>query len=51
MSQKNGDKSRFQINRKRTVQRRAKTRALVAATAAGTLEKRPAHGKAKTTQS
>jgi len=26
MSQKNGDKSRFQINRKRVVLRRAKTR-------------------------
>jgi hypothetical protein len=35
MSQTNGEKSRFQINRKRTVLRRAKIRALVAA-AAGT---------------
>jgi hypothetical protein len=43
MSQKNGDKSRFQINRKRGVLRRAKTRALVAAGTAG--EKRPAHAK------
>jgi hypothetical protein len=34
MSQKNGEKSRFQINRKRAVIRRAKIRALVA-TAAG----------------
>jgi hypothetical protein len=42
MSQKNGDKSRFQINRKRGVLRRAKIRALVAA---GTGEKRPAHAK------
>ena len=30
MSQKNGDKSRYQINRKRTVLRRAKMRALAA---------------------
>jgi hypothetical protein len=45
MSQKNGDKSRFQINRKRGVLRRAKIRALVAAGGAG--EKRPAHAKAR----
>jgi hypothetical protein len=31
MSQKNGDKSRYQINRKRAVLRRAKIRAMVAA--------------------
>ena len=31
MSERNGEKSRFQINRKRTVLRRAKIRALVAA--------------------
>ena len=42
MSQRNGEKSRFQINRKRTL-RRAKIRALVAAGA--TAEKRPAHAK------
>jgi hypothetical protein len=30
MSQKNGDKSRYQINRKRAVLRRAKMRALAA---------------------
>ena len=36
MSQKNGDKSRYQINRKRTVLRRAKIRALVAAGQIGT---------------
>jgi hypothetical protein len=35
MSQRNGDKSRFQINRKRVVLRRAKIRALVAAGTAG----------------
>jgi hypothetical protein len=46
MSERNGEKSRFQINRKRTVLRRAKIRALVAAGAAA--EKRPAHAKAKT---
>ena len=34
MSQRNGDKSRFQINRKRVVLRRAKIRALVAAASA-----------------
>jgi hypothetical protein len=43
MSAKNGEKSRFQINRKRAVLRRAKIRALVAG--AGTAEKRPAHAK------
>jgi hypothetical protein len=47
MSERNGEKSRFQINRKRTVLRRAKIRALVAAGASG--EKRPAHAKAKPT--
>ena len=35
MSQRNGDKSRFQINRKRVVLRRAKIRALVAAASCG----------------
>lgn len=41
MSQRNGEKSRFQINRKRTVLRRAKIRALMAAGAgtAGAAEK------------
>ena len=38
MSQRNGDKSRFQINRKRTVLRRAKIRAMVAAGSAGSAE-------------
>lgn len=42
MSQRNGDKSRFQIARKRGVLRRAKLRA-VAETGPG--EKRPAHAK------
>jgi hypothetical protein len=43
MSARNGDKSRYQINRKRAVVRRAKIRAMVAA---GTdEEKRPAHAK------
>jgi hypothetical protein len=43
MSQKNGDKSRYQINRKRAVLRRAKMRAL----AAGQVNAvdRPASGK------
>jgi hypothetical protein len=45
LSQRNGEKSRFQINRKRTLLRRAKIRALVAAGA--TAEKRPAHAKPK----
>jgi hypothetical protein len=43
MSQKNGDKSRYQINRKRTVVRRAKIRAMVAAGQLGAA--RPAHQK------
>jgi hypothetical protein len=44
MSAKNGEKSRFQINRKRTVLRRARIRALVTAATAG---KKPAHAKAR----
>jgi hypothetical protein len=43
MSERNGEKSRFQITRKRGVLRRARIRALIAAGAAGT--KRPAHAK------
>jgi hypothetical protein len=39
MSQKNGEKSRFQINRKRTVLKRAKLRALVAAAAGASGDK------------
>jgi hypothetical protein len=35
MSQRNGDKSRFQINRKRVVKRRAKVRAMLAAAQGG----------------
>jgi len=42
MSQKNGDKSRFQIARKRAVLRRARIRAMVES---GPGEKRPAHAK------
>jgi hypothetical protein len=45
MSERNGEKSRFQINRKRAVLRRAKIRAIVAS--AGTAEKKPAHAKAR----
>ena len=51
MSERNGEKSRFQINRKRTVLRRAKIRAMVAAGGVGSAEgpaqttKRPAHAK------
>jgi hypothetical protein len=45
MSEKNGDKSRFQIARKRGVHRRAKIRALVAASK----EAKPS-GKAKKTE-
>jgi hypothetical protein len=49
MSQRNGEKSRFHNNRKRTLLRRAKIRALVAA---GTpAEKRPAHAKQKVEKS
>jgi hypothetical protein len=40
MSQRNGEKSRFQINRKRAVLRRAKIRELLAAASTGG-EKRP----------
>lgn len=43
MSARHGDKSRYQVNRKRAVIRRAKIRAMVAAGATG--EKRPAHAK------
>jgi hypothetical protein len=42
MSERNGEKSRFQINRKRGVLRRAKIRAIVAE---GSTQKRPAHAK------
>jgi hypothetical protein len=42
MSQKNGDKSRHQINRKRVVVRRAKIRALVASGQLGTRKTAPA---------
>jgi len=41
MSQKNGEKSRFQINRKRAVKRREKIRTLVAAAMAGAAEPKP----------
>jgi hypothetical protein len=47
MSAKNGDKSRYQINRKRGVLRRAKRRAAAATAADPGAPKRPA--KAKTT--
>jgi len=43
MSQKNGDRSRHQINRKRVVVRRAKVRAMRAAGQLGT--KQTAHAK------
>ena len=43
MSERNGDKSRYQINRKRAVVRRAKIRLLMAAGSPG--EKRAAHAK------
>ena len=49
MSERNGEKSRFQINRKRAVLRRAKIRAMVAAGA--TSEKRPAHAKPRPAKS
>ncbi|HET7218088.1 MAG TPA: hypothetical protein VFJ02_08565 [Vicinamibacterales bacterium] len=48
MSERNGEKSRFQINRKRAVLRRAKIRALVAG--AGTAAKKPAHAKTRATK-
>ena len=43
MSERNGEKSRFQINRKRAVLRRLKMRELSSAGASA--EKRPAHAK------
>jgi hypothetical protein len=46
MSERNGEKSRFQINRKRGVHRRTKIRELLTAAASGG-EKRPAHAKAR----
>jgi hypothetical protein len=49
MSARNGDKSRYQINRKRAVVRRAKIRAMIAGGASG--EKRPAHAKPRSRQS
>jgi hypothetical protein len=49
MSERNGEKSRFQINRKRAVLRRAKIRAMVASGAPA--EKRPAHAKLKAAKS
>ena len=47
MSQRNGDKSRYQINRKRAVLRRAKIRALVT-TGQMAPSDRPAHSKQRT---
>lgn len=52
MSRLNGEKSRYEINRKRKVLRRVKIRALVAGTAAGTAagaaegKRKKAEGKA-----
>ena len=51
MSERNGEKSRFQINRKRAVLRRIKMRGLAAAGATAGAEKRPAHAKARRTKS
>jgi hypothetical protein len=45
MSARNGDKSRYQINRKRAVQRRTKIRELVKAAKAGPAQ--PAKAQAK----
>ena len=47
MSRINGDKSRYQINRKRGVLRRAELRAMVAAAAEGGGEKRAAPAKTR----
>jgi hypothetical protein len=43
MSERNGEKSRYQINRRRAIHRRARIRELVAAASAG--EKRQAQAK------
>jgi hypothetical protein len=51
MSRLNGDKSRHQINRKRTVKQRAKIRAMVAArkdSAAATEGQAATHAKTRT---
>jgi hypothetical protein len=45
MSERNGEKSRFQINRKRAIHRRARIRELIAAASAG--DKRTAKAPAK----
>jgi len=45
MSERNGEKSRFQINRKRGIHRRARIRAMIAAASAG--DKRTAPVPAK----
>lgn len=45
MSARNGDKSRYQVNRKRAVQRRAKIRELLKAVKAGPAQ--PARAQAK----
>jgi hypothetical protein len=47
MSERNGEKSRFQINRRRAIQRRARIRALLASSAGAAGAKRPAHAKAR----
>jgi hypothetical protein len=49
MSERNGEKSRFQINRQRRLARRARVREMLAAAAAG--EKRPAHAKLRRAKS
>ena len=49
MSERNGEKSRFQINRKRAVLRRVKMRELAAG--GPSAEKRPAHAKARRAKS
>jgi hypothetical protein len=43
MSERNGEKSRFQVNRRRGIQRRAKIRELLASASSG--DKRPAAAK------
>ena len=47
MSERNGEKSRFQINRKRRVHQRAKIRSLLASAAAPAGDKKPDQAKAR----
>jgi hypothetical protein len=51
MSEKNGDKARFQKNRKRSVLRRAKARELAVTGVGAGAGKQPSHAKAQPAKS